>query len=63
MAGEVIIQISPDCQLPVSAARTRLCVIVAPNTETGHARRTSPVIGPVMADLSLTESHLFGECE
>ena len=46
-------------KLPVSAARTRLCVIAAVVTETGHARRSSPVIAPVITHLSLTESHLF----
>jgi hypothetical protein len=49
--------------LPVSAARTRLCVISVVVTETGRARRSSPVIAPVIIHLSLTESHLFVVCE
>lgn len=50
-------------KLPVSAARTRLCVIAAVVTETGHARRSSPVIAPVIIHLSLTESHQLVSCE
>jgi hypothetical protein len=60
MADEVIIWISPDFQLPVSAARTRLCVIALVGTETGRARSHCSSHN---LDLSLTESHLFGECE
>jgi hypothetical protein len=57
---KVIIWISPDSKLPVSAARTRLCVIAVVGTETGHARSHC---SSHSLDLSLTESHLFDALE